>query len=189
MPLPVITDCFRVALNWQASGLRATNVMHFLAPTLDEDDVYGVLDSNMTSDLWALVETNASIFNVTITKLDGTPDGREYINVPNAKWDGGLGTGLSPQVCELVKLLTGATGKRGRGRIYLPWVADSVVDQGVINSGDQATNQADWITWANAMAADGVALAVASYVGGVANQVLAIQVESRTATQRKRQPR
>lgn len=194
MPLPTITDCYRVAINYVvlARSLTATNVIHVLSPTGDEDDVMASIDSAATPQMWSPCTNQLLLDNVTITKLDGTPDGRVYpLSVLTAaNWPDNSGSlDYSPQVAALVKMQSGATGRSGRGRVFLPFVAESVVTGGQINETSTTPCTEAWVDLANALVADNRALAVASYKNAAASQVLNLACQTNTATQRKRQKR
>ena len=188
MPLPTIANTFRCAFNWtkDSSLLTATNVMHFLAPGKSESDVFAALDANVSADMWNLTHNATQVHTVVITKLDGVADSFVFPTGDAAQWSGSGGTNMIPQACALVKLETGAGGRRGRGRVYLPWLAEGVQDDGLVLDTPKGLAQAAWVAFANDMAADGVALVVASYVGAAVNQVQAITVENSIATQRRR---
>jgi len=188
MPLPTIANTFRCAFEWTDDNdpHTATNVMHFLAPGKSESEVFDALDANVTADMWGLTHNATQIHEVKITKLDGVADTFIYGTGDAAQWSGSGGTSWIPQVCALVKLTTGAGGRRGRGRVYLPWLAEGMQDNGVVDPTVRASSQLAWVEFANNMAADGVALVVASYVGEAVNQVQAVNVENLVATQRRR---
>lgn len=188
MPLPTIPDCYRTAWNWTRDGdtRTATNVMHFLAPTGDESDLFDAIDASVSGDMWDVTSNSIQVASITITKLDGVADSFIFNTDGTTKWDGSGGGSMIPQACALVKLTTGAGGRRGRGRVYLPWLADGNQIDGVLNIVNKGTAQTAWIAFANAMATAGKPLVVASYVGLATNQVQAITVEPIIATQRRR---
>lgn len=190
MPLPTIADCFRVAINYveQASGHTATNILHVLGPTADEDDVFDSFNDHVANAMWETSSDGTNVVEVVITALDGTPDGRVYgPSALTGDWPTGSGsTDFNPQVCSLVKLATGATGRSGRGRIYLPWLQDALVSRGIITEASSDAQTAAWVTFANDLVTDNLALAVASYTNASAAQVLNLATESQSATQRRR---
>lgn len=193
MPLPIIDDCYRVALNWTGPIYNATNVIHILSPTGDESDIFDALDANVSSLNFAPCSDAFSVSTVVITKLDGTPDGRVFPTAAGtpANWDGGTGGEMVPQVAALIKLLSGASGRSGRGRIFLPFVAESAMTTGNIGSTPLGQLQTAWEDLANALVTNtpSMALAVASYKLESASQVLAVQAEEPIATIRRRNKR
>ncbi len=194
MPLPTIADTFRCAIEYTNTGdsRTATNVMHFLAPGKTVSDVFAALNANISAAMWAPCSTGTRVDQVVITELDGTPDGIVFgpSALTNPDWPDGAGSSdYQPQVCALIKLATAATGRSGRGRIYLPWVEDAVSTRGLIDGTTTTPCTAAWVAFSNDMIADGVALAVASYVHASASQVLNLACMTATATQRKRNKR
>lgn len=191
MALPTIADCFRVALDWEESSgpHTAANVMHFSAPGKTESDVFTALDTHVTAAMWGTVAASGSVLEVVVTKLDGTPDGRVNPIVGHpAKWGGGAGQ-MIPQAATIVKLVTAATGRSGRGRAFLPWLGEDKQNGGTIDPTTAGVTQTAWIAFANAMAADGVALGVASYLHSSWSQALAITVDPISGTVRRRNSR
>jgi len=196
MPLPTIPDCFRIAIDWKEDhGFTATNVIHVLAPASDETAVATLVVSSFNANMWNTVYTNAFIDEVVVTKLDGTPDGQVFGGVfvgahaPVGGFNGSGGSQSIPQGCALVKLATAATGRSGRGRVFLPWLGESSQDGGAILGVNQTNTTSGWVDFSNALVAGSMALAVASYKHSTASQVLNLACESRSATQRKRQHR
>jgi len=193
MALPVIADTFRVAISYNlpARSLNAVNVVHFLAPGKDEDDVFDALNTNVADEMWYPTTDQAEIVQVVITALDGTPDGRVYgPSSLTGDWrDGGGTQDYNPQVAAIVKLATAATGRSGRGRIFLPWVSDGNSIGGAIDATAVTNTTSAWVDFANAMATGGVALAVASYKNETASQVLNLACEAISGTQRRRNRR
>lgn len=193
MTLPTIADTYRVALNWGGPVYNATNVIHILSPTGDESDIFDALDTNVSSLNFAPCCDAFNVETVVITKLDGTPDGVVFPTAAGtpANWDGGTGGQMVPQVAALIKLLTGTSGRSGRGRIYLPFVAEGAMTTGQIDGTPLGQLQTAWEDLANALIANTptMALAVASYLNETAAQVLAVQAEQPIATIRRRNKR
>lgn len=190
MPLPTIADCFRVAIDYSESGSlhTATNVIHVLGPSMDEDDVFDLLNDSVTDSLWEPCGDGINVDQVVVTKLDGTPDGRVFgPSSLTGDWaTSAASNDFAPQACALIKLATGATGRSGRGRIYLPWLADELVTRGILDGTTVTNTTAAWVTFTNALVTGGAALAVASYTNSTAAQVLNLACESLSATQRRR---
>lgn len=191
MPLPTIADVFRVALNWASSaGDPRINVIHISAPTKTEAQVFASLDSNVTANCWAATGSGSTVERVVITKLDGVADPFEFDTGSPAKWSGGAGSAdFIPQVAALMKLISGSGGRRGRGRIFLPDVAESVQVGGILNSTNINNLNTGWDDLANGLVSDGMAIGVASYVASQWRQATTIFAETFTATQRRRQHR
>lgn len=202
--LPVIANTYRCAINWtHGSGQKASNVMHFRAPTLDAVGVANAIDSNVTTNMWNNVLAAATVTSLYVTKLDGVA--ASYIKTTSgAKWSGTAGASdWAPNVASIVSFRTAKRGQRNRGRIYLPFQAETNTTAGVLPAG-VAANQTAWNTFLTAMATATCSLVVASYgrseyiknhqlVTAVwtpeANDVTSIVVETTLGTQRRRQSR
>lgn len=194
MPLPVIEDVYRCAIDWSnVDGRTATNVLHVDAPGANEAAVAAQLANSFTADMWNTVGGTGLIQQLTVTKLDGTPDGRFYgrqalidMGATELTLAGGGSEAYIPQASALIKETTGATGRSGRGRVFLPWLGETESVNGAIapNTRDAAT--AAWVAFANDLVAETMALVIASYTHSTASQVLALFCESYSATQRRR---
>lgn len=195
MPLPTITDCYRVAIDWKhlVGGFTATNVIHVLAPLGDEDEVAEAVAVACNPNMWDTVTSSGEIDQLVVTKLDGTPDGRVYGRTALEGWNptanalkGTAGGHTIVQVGALVKLATGATGRSGRGRVYLPWIGEAAQNSGFVETADKDLTTDGWVTFANDLVTNNMALCVASYKNSTAAQVLNLACEDKVATQRKR---
>ena len=194
MPLPVIADVFRCALEWTDSntGFPATNVFHVKTATSGKTSgqVFTCLDAHVTAAMWDWTAATAQIQTVEITPLDGVSAAASFSTGAAAKWrGGGLGTSL-PQVAGIVKFGTGLRGPANRGRMYMPFVGEGEVAGNVLI--DAAAVQAAWISYAANLISDGttpMALGIASYVHGNFHQTTLINAELQTATQRRRNRR
>lgn len=192
-PLPVIEDVYRVALLWTdaGDGQHAVNVMHIwdVVGGHDADWVADRLQANVTSDMWALQSSNASIGEFQITPLDGASATQSYAPDTPANWDGGVGGDMIPAACTLVSLRTAQRGRSFRGRLYLPFVAESVQAAGLITSVLLADQRDAWTTFIGDMQGDNADVVVASYVLAQKGSVTSATVEAALATQRRRQSR
>lgn len=191
-PLPIISNVYRVALNWTntANGLVATNVMHFKKASSNPAALASSLDTNATNTMWEMQTTAASVTNIQITPLDGSSVTFPYTPITPAHWTGHGGAGdFSPQIANIIKLLTAKRGRSYRGRVYLPWVAEGQSGDGGLNGTSKATCTAAWVAFMAAMTGDGFDLVVASYLHSTSENVVALACEGYTATQRRRNKR
>jgi len=87
-------------------------------------------------------------------------DGGDPLTVEGSITSVGAETGAMnpPNLSCLVKKQTALGGRRGRGRVFVPWVLQdaSVDDVGQIESGSLAVRQADAITWLENLTDTGV---------------------------------
>lgn len=189
MPLPIIPYTYRTAFNWVGNMVyspTAANVLHFASTTGDEADLVARLGANVTAGMWKPVYDGGKIDSVTVTKLDGTPDGLVFTAPNTAAWAGsGGGQGMA-QCAALLKLRTASTGRSGRGRIFLPWLAEGQQNNSTMEPSVVASCTAAWTTFRAAMEADTWFLSVASYKNETAAVVTTIDLEVPTATQRRR---
>lgn len=193
MALPIILDVFRVAFEWETTqGQSATNVMHFLdrLGTRTPAQVFTVIDTNVVTNLWNRVSSSAEVKRLAITPLDGTSSTTTVPCADVAKWNGNAGAEYSPAVSSLVKLQTGLRGRENRGRVYLPFTAETALVNGFFPLGVDQTNwQNSWNLFLNVLDLADLPLVVASYVHSQANGVLSAVCETTAATQRRRQTR
>lgn len=190
MPLPIIADTYRVALNWTGPGsLIASNVMHFRNPAGTAAGLYSALDANVAASMWGLAPTTTACSLVEISKLDGSS--ATYNAFPaGAKWAGPATAGdVIPAGAVVVSFRTALRGRRNRGRIYLPFVTEINIQNGVAAAGSLTACSVAWASFLSAMNTAGYALVIASYVGGSAQAVTTATVKTTLATQRRRQSR
>lgn len=194
MALPVIADTYRCAINYSNvnNSLKATNVIHVFRASSTEAGAFEALNGSVEGNMWSCCTTALVVDNVTITKLDGTPDGVVFSGADlTGNWPDGSGAQqFVPQACALVKLTTAATGRSGRGRVFLPFVQEGAMQDGqIVDANRTATNTA-WGGFTNTMITSyNTALCVASYVHSSVSQVLNLGCERTIATQRKRNRR
>jgi hypothetical protein len=193
--LPVIADTFRIAMHWtDGAGQNAVNVIHTKsAASAVASDVMELLDDTVTSNMWPSVATGCHVDDVAITPLDGTSATAHFSPGTPGNWTGGAGSAeYEPQISVIVKLTTLHRGRSFRGRVYLPFTAESVVSKGAVDptiAGDITTA---WQTFVGALESDPTtssSLVVASYKLAVATDVISVLGEAEAATQRRRQGR
>lgn len=188
MPLPTITDVFRVTLNWTHPTLPpAHNVMHLLAPTSTATDVYTDLNANVTANMWIAQLNNASVSSVDILELDGASATQTFSTGSPAKWTGQQATEALVATCPIVSLRTTQRGPARRGRLYLPMLAEGSQASGALTAGVVSTAQAAWTAFLAAMETAGSRLVVASYVHADSVNVSTVIYEPLCGTQRRRQ--
>lgn len=182
MPLPTISGIMRVSLNWQtAHGIAPVNVLHFGAVSGDETDLRDAFEAAWDDGMIGDVQQDWTITTITVTKLDGSSAG---VILPTAAHGSLSGGDFINQACAVVSLYTGQRGSRGRGRVYLGPIAESVLVGGRLNS--RATISGSWEAFRVAMAAADFPLVVASYVHADAHPVSHINCSVVAGTQRRR---
>jgi hypothetical protein len=192
--LPVIADVFRCALNWTTSGGQtATNVIHIhdQAGGHNQSDAMAVLNATVTATMWRPVVPSAVVTDVAITPLDGSSATQHFAPATPAHWTGQNGTDFVPQVSVLLKLATVQRGRSKRGRVFLPFTAESSIQNGLVDSTQAASMTTDWTTFLSALLTHSPSWewVVASYKNASMQAVDTVTCELVAATQRRRQGR
>lgn len=186
--LPIIPNIFRVTINWaDLGGATGKNVMHFSGPSKDSQDVADALTANTQTNQFQGMSTTAAALTATILPLDGVTPGADYSL--GTSWQGQTASDYMTAPAVIIKHVTAVRGRSGRGRIYLPFVAETQQNAGRITPGSVTNMTGAWVAFANAMEADGIALGVASYTESIWRQSINIACESALGTQRRRQQR
>jgi hypothetical protein len=192
MPLPVIPNVFRVAIEWNNTHLsrNAVTVMHFNSSTHSAFPVGQIIDAHATANMWDHTSSATKATGLSVTPLDGITIPAEVPTTQDGRWQGPHADGdIIPAASAIAKFLTASRGRSYRGRAFLPFVAESEQANGVLNSGDVTTMNAAWSTFIAACASDAVFPVVASYVLALATPITSVVIESLLGTQRRRQPR
>lgn len=184
MPLPVIANTYRVALNWSIAGRdkSAENVMHFRGAGVSADDLKTLLAANLANTLFPATASAATIASVDIIPLNGSAAATTFtLAVPG----GGSGAYV-PALALVNKFTTALRGRSYRGRMYQPFVTESSNDNGVV-SFSLASYDANWATFLATLDGGGFKLVIASYLHSTAEDVTNHAFEPGLATQRRRQ--
>src|SRR4029077_1717114 len=96
----------------------------------------------------------SSVESVSITPLDGISGTQEFSTGATAKWPGSTAGDIVPQVAALVKIGTGLRGRDNRGRVYLPFQAETSISNGSLTGGNPASMTAAWLDFLADVAAD-----------------------------------
>jgi len=202
IPLPVIPNTYRCALEWVqgVTGQTAVNVIHITtnAAGVPSADVFEVLDDLVTADMWASVVNSAQILTVNITPLDGVSATSTFPVGLVARWAGETAGDFLPSSAAVVKFQTLHRGRDNRGRVFLPFTGEAAVTDGFITGGTTLTMSTAWTAFATALQGDATTpctLVVASYdrrhagAGAHVTAVNSIVAEAALGTQRRRQSR
>lgn len=160
---------------------------------------FGVRNVNLatptTIGTLAITRWNANIQPLlasTIT-LEGAyvkngPDANGPFAQVAASQAGGVAAAASlPNLSVLVTKATDLGGRQGRGRMYVPGVTESQTsDSGVFAAGNQATWQSAFTAFLNALNTDNIPMYLLHKDAALPTPVIALNVQSRMATQRKR---
>lgn len=155
MTLPIIANTYRATLRWQCSAAPrvATNTMDFFdsVGTQITADLYTDLNASVTASMWELISSTADVFEVAITKLDGSTATQVFATSSPAKWKGSGGSDPILQGAIVNTLGSDFRGKSKRGRIYLPFCGETGQAAGVLTPANVANMQAGWVTFHTAM--------------------------------------
>src|SRR5690348_4074036 len=188
MPLPVITNVWRIAINWQAPSQTAVNVIHILdtGGMATAANLATILDGDWQTGQFETVSSSATITGYDIIKLDGSS---ATVHVSATGPSGTGGSEFIPAASVLVSFGTGLRGRDHRGRLYLPFTAETKQNDGVVSVSSFSALETAWVNWATALATDNIPLQVASYKDAASEDVITATVRSTLATQRRRQQR
>lgn len=190
MPLPVVNDVWLTRLVWRSSSTPrpAVNNLYF------RDTVGAQSASNLLSDFnasalanqWLNVLTGAAITQIVVTDLSGSDAGVIQNTGSPANLTGAGGTDPILQGACVVSAMTARRGPAGRGRIYLPWIAELQQTAGVLNSANIATMQTAWNTFFTSMVAAGWQPCIVNYEAATYLDVTNYVVRPNMKTQRRR---
>jgi len=186
MALPTIPDVFRCTLNWQTTGgVTAHNVLHFYAPSKNEQDVADALQDNITSNMFNFIANGVELDSVDVIDLGSIASTLEHNFSPKID---GQGTGdLIPNNAAVLALRTDVRGPRGRGRIFIGPVCEGQLNDAFVDGTYKAALLTAWGVFKTAMQADGVDLHVASYVHEDSHVVTSFSMRDVAGTMRRRQ--
>jgi len=161
------------------------NVLHFDGNTGDESDLCTSFVTELTAvadnALIALSE-DYQLTSLTAIPLDGTSGGTTVSVIGPS----GFATGdYIAQGCQVLSMYTGRRGPRGRGRMYIGPVGESVQEDGHVAVTAAVFTNA-WQTVFDAMSGLGADLVVASYAHADAHPVTSLAMHSPLFTQRRR---
>lgn len=131
-PLPVLTNCFRVANNYTCGEASFANIWNFQAAgASDPNDVaanfIASYDQSSPSSMRALHSSAVTLGAVEVTPYDGsTPT----IVVPRSAGVHGTGTTppVSAQTAGIITLQSVIRGPRGRGRVFIGGLPAGLLD-------------------------------------------------------------
>lgn len=192
--LPVITNVYRVALNWTATGGQiAANVIHIRdeSGTITVPQLRTELDAAASVNMWWGTTINAKVTDIAITPLDGIHATSHGAPATTAKWTGKNGTTWAPALSILMKMGTGLRGRTHRGRTFLPFIEDAAVVDGIVDPTTVTGLTGAWQTFSDNLSggAHNLSLGVASYKLAQFNIAVALDCEPVAGTQRRRQGR
>lgn len=189
--MPIVPLTTRIAIEYRApGGDSAFNILHivslggtFSQANMDDiADAWAAFWAPQANDNWQLTGAYQCLHLAT------DPPGELFAAGAD---DNGQGSGdVLPASCALVVSLSAGSGRRRKGRIYLPGIGDGDVDDlSRISSAFAGQVVADFTTFAATIGSDnGWLPAVYSREDGVARVATVVSVGTRIDTQRRRLP-
>jgi len=136
--------------------------------------------------------SNGCSFNRVRVAL-GVMDGEDIVHDAPISVAGTLGTAVLPSNCAcLVHKRTARGGRRGRGRLFLPWVLPEglVAENGIITGSEQVLIQTAVSAWHADLSTRGVPMVLLHQAGasseGPPDAVTSLSVDGMVSTQRRR---
>lgn len=186
-PLPVIANTYRCALNWAAGSQIAENVIHVREAASSSSAVFAALQAAFVGNQWKSASATAFIESITITPLDGSSVTQTFATTVGTVV-GGTSGNWAPNVAVIAQLQTAKRGRSYRGRVFVPFTADSAQVDGQVVGATASAMETAWNTFVGSLFG-GTGLVVASYKHSTAEAVTNVQVGIGCATQRRRQTR
>lgn len=190
MPLPIVANLYLARLVWANAGAprHAINDLYFHddAGGHTGTDVYNAMAANVTHNMWLTCQSGSSIIQVVTTKLDGSAASETHTTGGGSTWSGDATGDTILQAATVVTLRTGFRGKSFRGRIYLPFVGDQVLSDGIFTSGTITAMQTAWETFRAAMKTAGFPIHVCSRLHSSSVETSSETVQPNCKTQRRR---
>lgn len=190
-PLPVIADVFRCQLFWKSSvGPTAANIFHVQAPSSTAGQVYSTIDANVTSGMWGHTPSTSTVTTVKITPLDGV-SATSVFAPTGTKWSGPttVSGDIIPAAAAVLTLRTALRGASHRGRLFLPFPAESQATNGILQASTVSSMNTAWTTFIIALSTASKPMVVASYKLAAAFGIVTYSVEGPFGTIRNRQTR
>lgn len=163
MPLPVISNVYRCAFNWDGtmSDRPVVSVQHFRT-TKAIDELASDLDALATTTMFSYTEATVEASSVDITPLDGVSASQSF-SLANWHSSGGA-TETLPGFNVMVLGSTGLRGPSNRGRIFLPSPGENVITDGLLDSGNADAITDAWNDFRVNAGIESIEYGVASYV-------------------------
>lgn len=190
MPLPVLADMWQVRLNWNNTNAPrdASNNLYFFDSVGTQTATNLAVDfaASVNAQMWGMQSTPSVVTAMTITPLDGVTAGAVFPTGGGAVWLGGSGTDAILQGSTVISIKSGHRGPSGRGRVYLPWTAESTQLNGVLTPANVTSVQTGWNSFFTAMVAAGWSPSVVSTADAINYPALNYTVRPNLMTQRRR---
>lgn len=149
--LPVITDMFRVTLDWGTwNGIKPRNVIYIQCASGLATDIPGALNAAWHSAMWGPLPSGMQMSQVEILALDGSSSSTTAAVTTQSGQSGG--SAGAPGQAVIVSFQTGLRGPANRGRVFLGPASDTIVTDGLYTGSLSSLNSA-WAAFQTALQA------------------------------------
>lgn len=187
--MPVVPLTSQLVVEYSGpGGATAANILHFLSIGGDFDSTAGDIIAQAWGVLHeAIGHEDWNFLSSTLWK-DLSVDPADELVLANTPISGDATGGVLPAQCAACISLNAGGGRRRKGRIYYPGIAESYVDDGSLFVGTFGPAVlSEFTTFATTCAVDaGWVPAVYSRTDGVARAVASVGIDSVVDTQRRR---
>lgn len=190
LPMPVIPEGYaQVVARISQSGVSREMAVVFGVESVGaftQGDIDGI--SAAASDFIRGITTNTTTYiGVKVTEEQGSGP-ILWESVVDAGLGANTGATAPPNTAWLIRKRTGSGGRRGRGRMFVPGIRETDVDQaGVITAAQVTGAQALATAFGNALTTNATPMVLLhSEAPFTPELVTALTVDSRVATQRRR---
>jgi hypothetical protein len=189
-PLPVIANVYRVAFPFSGGAAAPTTVINVRSTAAtNEAEVGAAIDAARAHGSftpWYPVSSAYSCPAMHITKLDGTS---ATVVVPlSAPISGAVGGEEILEGAVVVSIRTAQRGARGRGRVFLGPITESVQNGGVVQATPVTNTLAEWNSFFTHLASDDPVCdpGVASYVHADFHVAQSVSVDPKIGIMKRR---
>lgn len=193
--MPTAPGYADVSVGYSQTGLTRTAFITFGVNPVDTDPILvatSVITSmNAAGSLNSIMDSTATQSRIRISL--GTDGGEDLVHDATLTTVGGRGlTAVPPNVAVLVHKRTARGGRRGRGRLFLPWAiaANNVIEAGTLVTSEVTVIQTAMNTFLSALATNTVPMVLLHNAGqsapGAPDPVTTLSVDRIISTQRRR---
>jgi len=187
-PLPIIADTYRVAFVTDSNA--SVNVMHFHKSGGFPIDIFNDINASVNANMWKVWLGFLHVRQLFITPLGTAAATVVYDTDGSSKW-GGSATGSEhvPSASAVVSFKTAERGRRARGRAFIGPVAESELQNGLLNDTTRAAMVTGWTTFQTNLISHDTEHVVASYTDRTALTILQYSIRRPAGTLRMRHNR
>lgn len=129
MPNLADNDIIQIKTYCQLQNQLGINVLHYLVNnvvgSITEANVGAFVNTNWAPTLANLISASATYTGCSVQRVDPIPIATVYVQQSPAIVGGQAGDPLPKQTCSLITKRTALAGRRGRGRLYIPFPGET----------------------------------------------------------------